>query len=91
MKTTSKIRSRFRLPYAADPIDLEIFLGLKDEQQIPWKGEIEVTPGRVTKVDIVRAALNSELDGNRFSAAGAGPPAATTARPGRCREEAGQS
>jgi hypothetical protein len=53
-------------PRRAQPIDLEMDLGIKDKEQVPWNGSISVQPGKVTAIEIIRAAMNSTVEGADF-------------------------
>jgi hypothetical protein len=50
-----------------NPTQLQIQLGIKDEQQVNWKGQVKVSEGRVVSVKLARAAINSTVDGNEFA------------------------
>ncbi len=49
-------------------IGLQIELGLTDDQPEDWEGEVEVSEGRVLKIDVVRSAAGARVEGNRFRA-----------------------
>jgi hypothetical protein len=48
--------------------EVEISLGLKDEQPTRWGGSVQVSEGRVVALQIVGGGPNAKVDGNRFTA-----------------------
>ncbi len=54
-------------------IGLQIELGLTDNQPAEWEGEVELSEGRVLKIDVVRSAGGATVEGNRFRAGSDSP------------------
>src|SRR6185437_1676003 len=48
------------------PIELIIELGIEDEQQVVWEGELKLSEGRVLSLELVQASNNSTVDGAKF-------------------------
>jgi hypothetical protein len=51
--------------------ELQITLGLKDTEQVTWKGQVSVSEGHVLAVEIERASRASTAEGTRFSVSAA--------------------
>ena len=52
----------------ANLIEVEITLGLKDEQPTRWGGSVQVSEGRVVSLQVVGGGPNAKVNGNRFTA-----------------------
>lgn len=52
---------------SVDLVGLEIRLGIKDTEQTAWDGSVRVSEGKVTELEIVRAARSSSAEGQSFS------------------------
>jgi hypothetical protein len=48
-------------------IGLEIALGLRDSSPTDWDGDLTVSEGRVSELEIVRSAIGASVEGNRFA------------------------
>jgi hypothetical protein len=48
-------------------VTLEVSLGLKDKEQTMWRGEVQVTDGKVTGIEIAQGGVKSTVNGSRFS------------------------
>src|SRR6185437_1359740 len=51
-----------------NPVDLKISLGLKDETQVVWEGEIKVTGGQILRVEKIQGSIDTTIDGAKFKA-----------------------
>ena len=49
------------------PIELMIELGIEDEQQVRWQGELKLSEGRVLSLDLVQGSNDSKVDGATFN------------------------
>lgn len=76
------------------PVELTIELGREDEEQVFWDGELKLSEGKILDVDLMQAAANSMLDGNKFKVRAARRPGAKPAQPAaqgrRARQRARQ-
>ena len=58
-----------------NPVDLKITLGVKDETQVVWEGEIKVTGGKILRVEKIQGSVDTTIDGAKFKARSARDPA----------------
>ena len=52
----------------ANPVGLEVHLGLKDTEPSPWGGEVELSAGKLLTMSVRRGGANAHVDGTRFTA-----------------------
>src|SRR4051794_36434126 len=52
----------------ANPVGLEVHLGVKDTQATPWDGEVELSEGKLVDMSVRRGGPNARVDGARFTA-----------------------
>jgi hypothetical protein len=53
---------------AANPVGLEVHLGLKDTEPTPWGGDVELSEGKLLSMSVRRGGANAGVDGTRFTA-----------------------
>lgn len=58
-----------------NPVDLKISLGLKDETQVVWEGEIKVTGGEILRVEKLQGSIDTTIEGAKFKARSQRDPA----------------
>lgn len=49
------------------PVDVLLTLAIKDKQQLPWKGQVELSEGKIVDLRIIRASQNSTVDNPKFN------------------------
>ncbi|HVX60571.1 MAG TPA: hypothetical protein VHC19_08215, partial [Pirellulales bacterium] len=62
------------------PVELLIELGIEDEEQVRWKGELKLSEGRVLSLELVQGSRDSKLDGSAFDVRTARRPGKAPAR-----------
>ncbi len=70
------------------PIELMIELGIEDEQQVRWEGELKLSEGRVLSLDLVQASRDSKVDGAKFNVRTARRPGKAPANARQARRQA---
>ncbi|HEV7222886.1 MAG TPA: hypothetical protein VGN42_09320, partial [Pirellulales bacterium] len=71
----------------ARPIELMIELGIEDEEQVFWEGELKLSEGRLLNLELVQASINSTVDGAKFNVRTRRQPGA---RPAQANQPANQ-
>jgi hypothetical protein len=52
----------------ANPVGLEVHLGLKDTEPTPWGGDVELSEGKLVSMSVRRGGANAGVNGTRFNA-----------------------
>jgi hypothetical protein len=52
----------------ANPVGVEVRLGVKDAAPTPWDGEVELSGGKLLAMSVRRGGANARVDGTKFTA-----------------------
>ena len=54
------------IPQPQNVIELHVSLGLTDEEQSVWEGDVKVSAGKLIKLEIIQASRDSTVQGDKF-------------------------
>jgi hypothetical protein len=63
----TRTRPSHPIPMPANPVDVQLALGLKDEEPTRWGGMIQISEGRIVSLQ-VQGPPNAKVTGGRFTA-----------------------